>query len=43
MNKPAWTDHGDRRHPTAAMVPRSRRDRTGPLAITFVDKTMSLK
>jgi hypothetical protein len=25
LNKPAWTDHGGRRHPTVAMVPRSRR------------------
>ena len=31
------------RHPTAAMVPRSRRDRTRRLALTISDKTMSLK
>ena len=43
LDEPAWTDHGGRRHPTAAMVPRSRRDHTRRLAITFSDKTMSLK
>ena len=43
LDEPAWTDHGGRRHPTAAMVPRSRRDRTRRLAIVFFDKTMSLK
>jgi hypothetical protein len=43
LDEPAWTDHGGRSHPTAAMVPRSRRDRMRRQAITFCDMTMSLK
>ncbi len=43
LDGPAWTDHGGRRHPTAAMVPRSRCDRMRRQAITISDKTMSLK